>query len=116
MGDTAAPLSSSAGAPRKPRVQRGQGRRGRLDRVIVGIGVDVADIARLRASLARTPALASRLFAESERNQPLRSLASCFAAKEAAAKALGAPAGLRWADAILSHDVHGRPVLETHGI
>jgi holo-[acyl-carrier protein] synthase len=83
--------------------------------VIVGIGVDVADVARLRAALARTPALASRLFAESERNQPLRSLAGCFAAKEAAAKALGAPAGLRWADAILSHDDHGKPVLETRG-
>jgi len=83
--------------------------------VIVGIGVDVADIARLHAALERTPALGRRLFAESERDQPLRALASCFAVKEAAAKALGAPAGLRWADAILSHDEHGRPVLETHG-
>jgi holo-[acyl-carrier protein] synthase len=83
--------------------------------VIVGIGVDVADIARLDAALARTPALASRLFADSERNQSSRALASCFAAKEAAAKALGAPPGLRWADAILGHDDHGRPVLETRG-
>src|SRR5215472_8002201 len=115
MGDTAAPLSSSAGAPRKPRVQRGQGRRGRLDRVILGIGVDVADVARLRAALARTPALASRLFAESERDLAPRSLAGCFAVKEAAAKALGAPPGLRWTDAILGHDRHGRPVLETRG-
>jgi holo-[acyl-carrier protein] synthase len=83
--------------------------------VIVGIGVDVADIARLEGALARTPALAGRLFAESERGQPPRALASCFAAKEAAAKALGAPAGLRWADAILTHDEQGRPVLETRG-
>ena len=90
-------------------------RHGRLDRVILGIGVDVADVARLQAALARTPALASRLFAESERNQPPRSLAGCFAAKEAAAKALGAPAGLRWTDAILSHDDAGRPVLEARG-
>ena len=89
--------------------------RGRLGGVIVGIGVDVADIARLHAALERTPSLASRLFAQSERGQPPRALASCFAVKEAAAKALGAPAGLRWADAILSHDEHGRPVLETHG-
>jgi holo-[acyl-carrier protein] synthase len=83
--------------------------------VIVGIGVDVADISRLDAALARTPALARRLFAESERNRAPRELAGCFAAKEAAAKALGAPAGLRWADAILSHDADGRPVLETRG-
>lgn len=83
--------------------------------MIVGIGVDVADIGRLRAALARTPALASRLFAESERDQAPRSLAGCFAAKEAAAKALGAPPGLRWTDAILGHDGHGKPMLETRG-
>ena len=83
--------------------------------MIVGIGVDVADVARLDAALARTPALASRLFAESERNQPPRSLAGCFAAKEAASKALGAPPGLRWTDAILRRDDAGRPLLETRG-
>jgi len=83
--------------------------------VIVGIGVDVADIARLHAALARTPALARRLFAESELDQEPRTLAGCFAAKEAVAKALGAPAGLRWTDAILSHDDDGRPVLHTRG-
>jgi holo-[acyl-carrier protein] synthase len=83
--------------------------------VIVGIGVDVADISRLERALARTPSLAGRLFAESERGRPVRSLAGCFAAKEAAAKALGAPAGLRWTDAIVDHDASGRPVLEVLG-
>ncbi len=89
--------------------------RGKLDSVIVGIGVDVADIARLHAALARTPALVSRLFAESERGQPSRTLAGCFAAKEAVAKALGAPPGLRWTDAIVGRDDSGRPVLEARG-
>jgi holo-[acyl-carrier protein] synthase len=83
--------------------------------VIVGIGVDVADVARLRAALARTPALAARLFADSERDRPPQSLTACFAVKEAAAKALGAPAGLRWTDAVLAHDDRGRPLLETAG-
>jgi holo-[acyl-carrier protein] synthase len=83
--------------------------------VILGIGVDVADIRRLEAALTRTPGLAARLFAESERKLPIRSLAGCFAAKEAAAKALGAPAGLRWTDAIVRRDSRGRPVLETAG-
>jgi holo-[acyl-carrier protein] synthase len=83
--------------------------------VIVGIGVDVADIARLERALARTPALADRLFADSERGRPLPSLAGCFAAKEALAKALGAPAGLRWTDAIIEHEPGGKPVLETLG-
>jgi holo-[acyl-carrier protein] synthase len=83
--------------------------------VILGIGVDVADIGRLEAALARTPELAARLFAESEQNLPVRSLAGCLAAKEAVAKALGAPAGLRWTDAIVRRDASGRPFLETRG-
>jgi holo-[acyl-carrier protein] synthase len=83
--------------------------------VILGIGVDVTDLRRLEAALARTPQLAARLFADSERKLPARALAGCFATKEAVAKALGAPAGLRWTDAIVRRDDHGRPVLETRG-
>ena len=83
--------------------------------MIVGIGVDVADISRLTVALARTPALADRLFAEGERHRPVRSLASCFAVKEAVAKALGGPRGLRWTDAVLEHDELGRPRLEPQG-
>lgn len=83
--------------------------------MIVGIGVDVADIQRLQTALDRTPALSARLFAESERGLPIRALAGCFAAKEAVAKALGAPPGLCWTDAILRRDSGGRPALETRG-
>jgi len=83
--------------------------------MIVGIGVDVADIARLQETLARTPALAERLFAESERRSSPHSLAACFAAKEAVAKALGAPSGLRWTDVVVSHDDRGKPVLNVGG-
>jgi holo-[acyl-carrier protein] synthase len=83
--------------------------------VILGIGVDVADLRRLEAALTRSPRLAARLFAESEQNLPVRSLAGCFAAKEAVAKALGAPPGLRWTDAIVHRDSRGRPALEVRG-
>jgi holo-[acyl-carrier protein] synthase len=83
--------------------------------MIVGIGVDLAEIARLEAALQRTPELASRLFADSERGLPVRSLAGCFAAKEAVAKALGAPPGLLWTDAVISHDARGRPRLHVSG-
>lgn len=83
--------------------------------MIVGIGVDVADISRLRVALARTPGLADRLFTDSEQALPQGSLVGCFAAKEAVAKALGAPPGLRWTDAIVGRDDSGRPVLETRG-
>ena len=67
--------------------------------MIVGIGIDIVDVARLAAALNRTPGLAGRLFADGERGLPVASLAARFAAKEAVAKALGAPAGLRWTDA-----------------
>jgi holo-[acyl-carrier protein] synthase len=83
--------------------------------MIVGIGVDVADVARLEAALERTPALAFRLFADSEQDQPMRSLAGSFATKEAVAKALGAPPGLRWTDVIVGHDEGGKPVLGISG-
>jgi holo-[acyl-carrier protein] synthase len=83
--------------------------------VIVGIGVDIVDIARLESALRRTPALASRLFTDGERGRGPASLAGCFAAKEAAAKALGAPGGLRWADVEVTYDGAGRPLLAAHG-
>lgn len=83
--------------------------------MIVGIGVDITDISRLEAALARTPGLASRLFAESERASSAQSLAGYFAAKEALAKALGGPRGLRWTDVAVTHDHLGRPHLEVCG-
>jgi holo-[acyl-carrier protein] synthase len=79
--------------------------------VIVGIGVDVCGIERFEASLRRTPALAERLFTEAERTLPVSSLAGRFAAKEALAKALGAPPGLEWHDAEVVREESGRPRL-----
>lgn len=81
----------------------------------MGVGVDVVDVARLRRVLARTPRLAERLFTDGERHRPVESLAARFAAKEAVAKALGAPGGLRWRDAEVCAGERGRPVLALHG-
>ncbi|MEU3208398.1 4'-phosphopantetheinyl transferase superfamily protein, partial [Streptomyces cyaneofuscatus] len=73
--------------------------------MIIGVGIDVAEIERFGAALERTPQLADRLFVESELTLPsgerrgIASLAARFAAKEALAKALGAPGGLLWSDA-----------------
>ena len=77
--------------------------------MIIGIGVDLVDIGRFEETLRRTPALAVRLFAESERDRPPRSLAANFAAKEAVAKALGAPPGLSWTDVEVIRDAVGCP-------
>lgn len=83
--------------------------------MIIGIGVDLVDIGRFEETLRRTPALADRLFAESERDLPPRSLAASFAAKEAVAKALGAPPGLSWTDVEVIRDARGCPRLEIRG-
>jgi holo-[acyl-carrier protein] synthase len=84
--------------------------------MIIGVGIDVAEIARLERSLERTPALATRLFTAGERGLPARSLAARFAAKEALAKALGAPGDLLWTDAeIVSDPGTGRPSLRVQG-
>jgi holo-[acyl-carrier protein] synthase len=100
--------------------------------------VDIVDIARLEAALRRTPELAARLFTEAERAtvgaqrapasavprdsaaprdsaRSAASLAGCFAAKEALAKVLGAPAGLAWTDAEVVRDPAGRPFLHVRG-
>jgi holo-[acyl-carrier protein] synthase len=83
--------------------------------VIVGVGIDVVDVGRFGATLARTPALRERLFTVEERALPLASLAARFAAKEALAKSLGAPAGLRWLDATVVKDAAGAPSLVVSG-
>jgi holo-[acyl-carrier protein] synthase len=82
---------------------------------VVGIGVDVVDLARFERALSRTAALRDRLFAESERDLPLRSLAGRFAAKEALMKALGESTGIRWHDMIVTRDALGDPSFELGG-
>jgi holo-[acyl-carrier protein] synthase len=79
--------------------------------VIVGIGVDLVDLERFALSLERTPHLADRLFTPAERATKPESLAAVFAAKEALAKALGAPPGLSWHDVEVRHEDSGRPYL-----
>ncbi|KAB8197905.1 holo-ACP synthase [Nonomuraea phyllanthi] len=83
--------------------------------MILGIGVDVVDIARFEAALERTPRLAERLFTEDEQGLPVASLAARFAAKEAVAKALGAPRGLGHREAEVRRDESGRPSLRMTG-
>ena len=82
---------------------------------VVGIGVDAVLIERFTASLARTPGLAERLFTSAERAHPPESLAARFAAKEAAAKAIGAPTGLSWHDVEVHTEEGGRPRLAVTG-
>lgn len=89
--------------------------------MIIGVGIDVAEIERFGAALERTPNLAGRLFVDAELTLPsgerrgTASLAARFAAKEALAKALGAPAGLLWTDAEVYVEPTGQPRLRVSG-
>jgi len=89
--------------------------------VIVSVGMDVVLVERFVRALERTPLLAERLFTEAERHtgsgnpRAAESLAARFAAKEAVAKALGAPTGLNWHDCEVVTDSDGRPWLTVAG-
>jgi holo-[acyl-carrier protein] synthase len=82
---------------------------------IVGVGIDVVDIDRFMVSLERTAGLRERLFTPGEAGLPPASLAARFAAKEAMAKALGAPVGMHWHDAEVLKEESGRPVFTLRG-
>jgi len=67
--------------------------------MLVGIGMDLVEIDRFRAVLARTPGVRDRLFRPDERayadakRDPVERYAVRFAAKEAVMKALGCGLG-----------------------
>ncbi|PRZ30776.1 holo-[acyl-carrier protein] synthase [Antricoccus suffuscus] len=89
--------------------------------MIVGVGVDVCPVERFAESLLRTPKLREKLFTPGELITPSgnprgnASLAARFAAKEALAKALGAPGNLHWHDAEVSTIDFGAPKLTVRG-
>ena len=68
-----------------------------------------------RSPYAVRPGLIGRLFTPAEAERPIASQAARFAAKEALAKALGAPAGLAWQDAEVVTDDQGRPAFTITG-
>jgi holo-[acyl-carrier protein] synthase len=89
--------------------------------MIVGIGTDVVGVPRFAAILMRTPGFAERVFTDAERvsasggtRSPV-SLAARFAAKEAAAKALGVPRAAQFRDCEVVVDGTGRPSLRVTG-
>lgn len=87
---------------------------------IVGLGTDLVEIARVEASLQRSPALVKRVLTASEQQifsqhkLAARYFAKRFAAKEAAAKALGTGIGrgVSFQHIHISNDQFGRPQLD----
>ncbi len=89
----------------------------------MSLGVDVVDVARFRALVARKPGVVARFFTEDERAycaaapDPALRLAGTFAAKEAVMKALGLTPAPAWARRIpIRREVSGRPVAVVESI
>ena len=93
--------------------------------MIVGTGVDLAEVPRIRASIERygdrfvqrifTPAEIA--YVESKANRFER-YAARFAAKEAGMKAIGTgwKRGVRWQDFEVTNLPSGKPTLRLHGV
>jgi holo-[acyl-carrier protein] synthase len=83
--------------------------------MIVGIGVDLVDVARFETAIANTPRLKERLFTDGEKSLNNYSLAARFAAKEALMKAVGIAAGLSFQEVQIVKDENGKPSFELSG-
>jgi holo-[acyl-carrier protein] synthase len=88
--------------------------------VIISIGIDIIEVARIREVLLRTPRFADRVFTAAERTYcdsrgvvAAQHYAARFAAKEAALKALqtGWRGGISWQDVEISSRESGAPYL-----
>lgn len=89
---------------------------------MIGIGIDIVDIERFRASLTRTPSMRTRLFTQVEldyvasQSDQAPSLAARFAAREAVMKALGLGLGsFGFHDVWVERAVSGSPSLMVTG-
>jgi holo-[acyl-carrier protein] synthase len=92
--------------------------------VIISIGIDIIEVARIREVLLRTPRFADRVFTAAERAYcdsrgvvAAQHYAARFAAKEAALKALqtGWRGGISWQDVEISSRESGAPYLIFRG-
>jgi holo-[acyl-carrier protein] synthase len=90
--------------------------------MILGIGIDVVSIERMRAVLARHgERFERRVLGEAERDQlsgradRAQAVAARFAAKEAAFKALGGPRGVAWREIQVLREPSGAPRIQWCG-
>jgi len=88
---------------------------------IVGLGVDICEIARIERALARHPTMRERVFTAEEiaycdgKARPAESYAGRFAAREATIKALGGYRGRRWQDISVTRAPSGAPAIRLEG-
>ena len=88
---------------------------------IVGLGVDICEIARMERAISRHPTLRDRVFTPEEiaycdsKARPAESFAGRFAAREATIKALGGYRGRRWQDISVTRHPSGAPSVRLDG-
>jgi holo-[acyl-carrier protein] synthase len=88
---------------------------------ILGLGVDICEIARMERAIGRHPTLRTRVFTPEEiaycdsKARPAESYAGRFAAREATIKALGGYRGKRWQDISVSRHPSGAPQIALTG-
>lgn len=92
--------------------------------MIVGLGVDIAEVDRITAAIGRRgESFLKRVFTPAEiaycerHKNKFERYAARFAAKEAAMKALGTGwrKGVRWVDIEVTRETSGKPTLRLHG-
>jgi holo-[acyl-carrier protein] synthase len=93
--------------------------------VIVGTGIDLAEVARIRSSIERFGTkFTDRIFTPGEvayverKANKFERYAARFAAKEAGMKAIGTgwKRGVRWQDFEVANLPSGKPTLRLHGV
>jgi holo-[acyl-carrier protein] synthase len=88
---------------------------------ILGLGVDICEIARMERALARHPTMRARVFTPEEiaycdsKARPAESYAGRFAAREAVIKALGGYRSRRWQDISVTRHASGAPGIVVTG-
>ena len=88
---------------------------------IVGLGVDICEIARMERALGRHPTMRPRVFTPEEiaycdgKARPAESYAGRFAAREAVIKALGGYRAKRWQDISVTRHPSGAPIIALTG-
>ncbi|MBI3647361.1 MAG: holo-ACP synthase [Actinobacteria bacterium] len=88
---------------------------------IVGLGVDICEIARMERALSRHPTMRARVFTPEEvaycdsKARPAESYAGRFAAREAVIKALGGYRGRGWQDISVARAPSGVPAIRLEG-
>ena len=89
---------------------------------VLGLGVDIVEIDRMKLALERTPRIKERIFSQDERwycehkAKPWVHYAMRFAAKEAVLKALGTGfSGMRFCDVEVLREGNGRPTPKLSG-